>query len=108
MMIRNIFGKKWGGGGFWVMRLKKFFDQGLTLPEQALIFTCLQYNSFENTVGKGEIARNEQFLLFPLCFLHVFRTFCPFISSEIVVCKLFQFGRVQNFVVWEKVKPFDF
>ena len=22
----------------------------------------------ENTVGKGEIARNEQFLLFPQCF----------------------------------------
>ena len=26
---------------------------------------------FENTVGKGEIARNEQFLLFPQCFLLV-------------------------------------
>ena len=25
-------------------------------------------NGFENTVGKGEIARYEQFLLFPLCF----------------------------------------
>ena len=36
---------------------------------QALVFTCLQYKSFENTVGKGEIARNEQFLLFPQCFL---------------------------------------
>ena len=24
---------------------------------------------FENTAGKGEIARNEQFLLFPQCFL---------------------------------------
>ena len=34
-----------------------------------LTFTCLQYKSFENTVGKGEIARNEQFLLFPQCFL---------------------------------------
>ena len=38
-------------------------------PKQALVFTCLQYKSFENTVGKGEIARNEQFLLFPQCFL---------------------------------------
>ena len=28
----------------------------------------LQYKSFENTVGKGEIDRNEQFLLFPQCF----------------------------------------
>ena len=26
------------------------------------------YVSFENTVGKGEIARNEQFLLFPQFF----------------------------------------
>ena len=25
-------------------------------------------NGVENTVGKGEIARNEQFLLFPQCF----------------------------------------
>ena len=33
--------------------------------KQALVFTCLQYKSFGNTVGKGEIARNEQFLLFP-------------------------------------------
>ena len=28
-------------------------------PKQALVFTCLQYKSIENTVGKGEIARNE-------------------------------------------------
>ena len=27
--------------------------------------------SFENTVGKGEIARNEQFLIFPQCFLTI-------------------------------------
>ena len=35
------------------------------VPKQALDLTCLQYKSFENTVGKGEIACNEQFLLFP-------------------------------------------
>ena len=28
-----------------------------------------QMISFENILGKGEIARNEQFLLFPQCFL---------------------------------------
>ena len=33
---------------------------------------------FENTVGKGEIARNKQFLLFPLCFLPVLITFYHF------------------------------
>ena len=28
-------------------------------PKQALVFTCLQCKSFENTVEKVEIARNE-------------------------------------------------
>ena len=37
----------------------------LTLSETSLVFTCLQYESLENTTGKGEIARYEQFLLFP-------------------------------------------
>ena len=46
--------------------------------KQALVFTGLQYKSFENTVGKEEIARNEQFLLFPQCFLPVWRTFSHF------------------------------
>ena len=38
-------------------------------PKQALVFKCLQYKSSENTMGKGEIAHNEQFLLFSHCFL---------------------------------------
>ena len=38
-------------------------------PNKSCFFPCLQYKSFENTVGQGEIARNEQFLLFPQCFL---------------------------------------
>ena len=33
---------------------------------------------FENTVGKGEIARYEQFLLFPQCFRPLWITFCRF------------------------------
>ena len=47
-------------------------------PKQALVFTCLQSKSFENSVGKREIARNDQFLLFPHCFLHIWRTFSHF------------------------------
>ena len=43
----------------------------IPFPKQALVFTCLQYMSFENTVGKEEIACNEQFLLFPQCFLPI-------------------------------------
>ena len=38
------------------------------LPIQALVFTCLH---FENTVGKGETARNEQFLLFSQVSIHL-------------------------------------
>ena len=40
-------------------------------PKQALVFKCMQDKPFENTKGKGEIARNEQFLLFPQCFLSI-------------------------------------
>ena len=47
-------------------------------PKQALAFTCLRYKSFENTVGKGEIARYERFLLFPQCFSTLFENFLPF------------------------------
>ena len=57
---------------------------------------CLQYKPFENTAGKGEIALNEQFFLLPQCFLPVLRTSSIFIKFEIVVCKVFQYGRVVN------------
>ena len=57
-------------------------------------FDAFGKQAFVNTVGKGEIARNEQFLLFPQCFLPVWRTFFHFRQFEIVVCKVFQFGRV--------------
>ena len=36
---------------------------------------------FENNVGKGEIAHNEQFLLFPQGFLPFWRTFFHFLSN---------------------------
>ena len=47
---------------------------------------------------KGEIARNEQFLLFFQCFSFNRIDNFPSIltKSEIVVCKLFQFETVQN------------
>ena len=73
---------------------------------------CLQYKSFENTTGKGEIAGNKQFLLFLQCFLSVLITSHHFhqihncrlqtlsiwksLKLVIVVCKLSQFGRVKN------------
>ena len=38
------------------------------------LHVCCYCTFFENTVGKGEIAHNEQFLLPPQCFLHFQRT----------------------------------
>ena len=38
-----------------------------------------QQTAFENTVGKGEIAHNEQLLLFPPCFLLNQITVSPFV-----------------------------
>ena len=65
-----------------------------TLSEQALVFTCLQYRSFDNSVGKGEIARNEQFLLFPQRFLTIWRT-PPFAStSKLSFANSFSLGGV--------------
>ena len=52
------------------------FEPNSPFAKQALVFTCLQYKSSENTKGKGEIARNEQFVLYLQCFLPVWRTFC--------------------------------
>ena len=66
----------------------------LTFHKQALVFTCLQSKSFENSVGNGEIARNEKFLLFPRVFSALFENFQPFSLNLIVVFKLFEFGRV--------------
>ena len=61
----------------------------------SLVFTCLHYNSFENTVGKGDIA---------LCFLSIWRTFCHF--HQVWICRLqtLSIWKSLKFVVWERVK----
>ena len=41
----------------------------LTLYSIDTYFDASRQTVFENIVGKGEIARNEQFLFFPQCFL---------------------------------------
>ena len=45
-------------------KLKEFAHDNLKYGENGRKFS----KRIENTVGKGEIARNEQFLLFPQCF----------------------------------------
>ena len=48
----------------------------MQFSKQALVFTCHQHKSFENTVGNEEIAHHEQFLLFPES------VFYPFYHSD--------------------------
>ena len=45
-------------------KLKESVDNNFKLDESGRIFSKM----IENIVGKGEIARYEQFLLFPQCF----------------------------------------
>ena len=53
-----------------------------------------QLTGFENTVGKGEIARNEQFLLFPQCFLLNQITVSPFVHNfDILSLFAAEFGK---------------
>ena len=45
-------------------KLKEFAEDNLKFDENGKMLS----KQVENTVGKGEIARYEQFLLFPQCF----------------------------------------
>ena len=53
----------------------KLMHQFLTFQrpflKQALFFMCLRFKSFENTMGKEEIAGIKRFLLFLRCFLPI-------------------------------------
>ena len=69
----------------------------LTLSKQALVFTCLQYKSFENTVGKGAISP------FPTEFSTFLENFLS-ISSNLKLYKTLSIWKSLQFVVWEKVK----
>ena len=59
-------------------------------------FTCLQYKSLENTVGKGEIAHDKQFFLSQIVFYLLGKFSAIFINFKIVICRLFQFGKVEK------------
>ena len=56
----------------------------------------------ENIVEKREIAQNEQFHLFPQCFLKILKSFYSHIS--VVVCSFFEFGTVSKWYIREWVK----
>ena len=89
------------------VKIRACLGKGQPFPKQALVFTCLQYNSFENIVGKREIARNKQFLLFPQCVLPVSITFLYF--HQIWNCRLqtLWVRKSLKIVVWERVNSKD-
>ena len=54
-----------------LFKLKALSSNNLTHSHTMTLLMPLGNKPVENTVGKGEIARNEQFLLFQQCFLPV-------------------------------------
>ena len=52
----------------------------LTLYSIDTHFNASTTDSFENIAGKKEIARNEQFLVFPQCFLLNQKIVSPFVN----------------------------
>ena len=69
---------------FRLSKLKQSADDNFELDENTRKYS----KRVENTVGKGEIARYEQFLLFPLCFQKA----------------CFPGGGSKGVIVWEWVK----
>ena len=59
-------------------KLKKYVDDNFEFDVNSRKFS----NLVENTVGKGEIARYEQFLLFPQCFQ---KACFPEVSKGVIV-----------------------
>ena len=60
--------------------------------------------SLLKTLGKGEIACNRQFSFSHSLFYLFEELSAIFNKTEIVICKLFQFGQVKKFVFWKRVK----
>ena len=79
-------------------KLKDHADDNYKFDENGGKF----FKRVENTVGKGEIAHNEQFLLFPQCFLLIWKALWHF--HQIQNCRLqtLSVWKSLKFVVWER------
>ena len=71
----SVFQKKISHSGSLKLGLR---GKELTHSHTMTFLTPLGNKPFENTVGIGETARNEQFLLFSQCFLSIWITCCHF------------------------------
>ena len=85
-------------------RQKVFFLRALNPFPKKPWFVRVCSTSLLNTEGKGEIAHNEQFHLFPQCFLPVRKTFCHF--HQILNCHLQTLSVLKSlkFIILERVK----
>ena len=75
-MVENIVGEKEKMlfpvfSPFPTMFSKDVIRTELILSQQALILRIYSTSLLKTLLKKGEIARNEQFLLFPQCFLPI-------------------------------------
>ena len=69
----------------------------------------LEKKPFENIVKKGENGGNQHFFSFSHnVFYHFHNNFQFLAYIYFVVCICFEFGPVQNFAVWERVKSIEF
>ena len=72
-------------------------------PNKPWILRVCSTCPLKNTGGNWEIACNEQFLLFPQCFLRYCRTFCHFHQNWNCRVQTLLVWRSLKFVVWERV-----
>ena len=73
-----------------------------SFPKQALVFTCLQYKSFENT-GKRRNCWQQAVSHFPTVFSTLLDNFLP-ISSNLKLSPANFFSLEESkFVIWERV-----
>ena len=72
---------KTGKGLNTIKSINRSLPQTEPVTPYILILTHQQQTAFENIVGKEEIARYEQFLLFPQCFLLNQKTVYPFVNN---------------------------
>ena len=93
--------------------LKASFSGSFNLSQTRSGFYMSAEQIFENTEGKGETARNNQFLLFPQGFLPIWKTSCRFheiLNSHLQTLSVW---KSLKFVIWElglcgkRLKPFS-
>ena len=77
-----------------VISSQKFNCTHLTLSQKSLVFTCLKYKSFETMWEKEKLLIMRNFSFSLRNFYQFDELSVIFIKFGIVICKLFQLGRV--------------